>query len=54
MIEESEFNDYEIIFIFGFNFNDSNESCNQSSSANYCFVYDRIFESFIDASYEQG
>ena len=54
MIEESQFTDKEIVFVFGYDYNDANESCTQSTTADYVIIYDRINEEFVDAEYNQG
>lgn len=53
-IEECELNSYHISFVFGFDFNDANESSNYSASANYYIIYDRVRQDFIACDYEQG
>lgn len=54
VVEESQFNDREIIFFFEHYNNDANESDTQGTSEYYYFVYDRNLEFFSDASYDQG
>ena len=54
MTEECQFSDKDIIFVFGYDFGDANEGCNQSTTADYVFVYDRLLEQFVDAEYNQG
>lgn len=51
---ECEYNDKEIVFVFGYDFNDANESNTQSTTANHVIVYDRVLEEFTSHEYEQG
>jgi len=54
IIDECELSDKTISFIFGYDFNDANESNTQSSSADYHIIYDRILDEFTDCIYSQG
>jgi hypothetical protein len=53
-IEECELNNANIRFVFGFDFNDANESSNYSASANYYIEYDRFLKELTTCNYEQG
>ena len=53
-LEECEFTNEKISFVFGCDFGDSNESNNQSTTANYHIVYDRVLSEFTVCDYEQG
>jgi len=52
--EECEFLNTEIVFVFGYSFNDANESDTQGSSAAHIITYDRLLEEFTNHEYEQG
>lgn len=54
MSEECELTNTEIIFVFGYDFNDANESDPRSATADYVFIYDRISSEWKDAEYNQG
>ncbi len=51
---ECEFTDKTIIWYFGFDFNDANESNNVSTTADYTIVFDRVLDEFTICDYEQG
>jgi len=52
--DECEIDDFNIIFVFGYDFNDANESCTQSTTANYVIVFDKSIDEFSECNYEQG
>lgn len=52
--EESELRDDVIIFVFSEDYNDANESNNQSSWSSVQIVYNRNMELFTDYEYEAG
>lgn len=54
MVNECQLNDTDIVFFFGYDFNDANESNNQSTTADYTIVYDTLLEEFTRCDYEQG
>lgn len=54
LLDECDYSDKEIVFVFGYDFNDANESCNQSTTADYVIVYDNILGEFTSCEYEQG
>lgn len=54
MPEESQLMDKEIIFFFGYDFGDANESNTQSTTAEYVVVFNREDECFTSCKYEQG
>lgn len=54
MTEECDYDSKKIVFWFTHNFNDANESCNQSTTADYVIIYDTILDEFTSCDYEQG
>ena len=52
--EECELTDSQIIFIFGIDLEEPNESTNYVATANYDIVFDRIMDEFVSCEYEQG
>jgi hypothetical protein len=52
--EECDYDSKKIVFFFGYDFNDANESCNQSTTADYVIIYDTILDEFTSCDYEQG
>lgn len=54
MTEECDYDFKKIVFWFTYDFNDANESCNQSTTADYVIVYDTILDEFVSCDYEQG
>lgn len=52
--DECDIHESLIIFCFGIDFNDANESNTQSSSADVTIVYNRHEETFLSYSYNQG
>ncbi|QQO97011.1 hypothetical protein Nekkels1_12 [Cellulophaga phage Nekkels_1] len=54
MIEECSYDTKEIVFVFAYDFDDSNEDCSQSTTADYVIVYDTILDEFTSCDYEQG
>ena len=53
-LEESIYCGDEIVFVFSCNFDESNESCNYISTADYIITYDIKLDEFIGCEYEQG
>lgn len=53
-IDECEVSDENILFVFTCDFGDSNESCNQSTTADYFISFDCVLEEFNSCEYEQG
>lgn len=53
-LEECEFTNEKISFVFGCDFGGANESNTQSATANYLIIYDRLLEEFTVCDYEQG
>lgn len=54
MPEECNYDTKEIVFFFGYDFDDANESYNQSTTADYVIVYNTILEEFTSCDYDQG
>ena len=52
--EECDYDTKKIVFWFSHNFNDANESCNQSTTADYVIVYDIYLTEFTSCNYKQG
>ncbi len=52
--DECELSDEKIVFVFGYNFNDANESCTQSTTAEYVIVFTRRDDDFTSCDYQQG
>ena len=52
--EECDYDSKKIVFSFGYDFGDTNERCNQSTTADYVIVYDTILDEFESLDYEQG
>jgi len=54
ILDECQLTDKEIIFIYGLDFSDANESCNQSTTASYVIIFSRVDDDFTACEYEQG
>lgn len=52
--EECDFTNDSVSFVFGYSFNDANESNNQSTTANYHIIFNRVLNEFTVCEYEQG
>jgi hypothetical protein len=54
VLDECELDGSTITFVYEHDFNDANESNNQSTTASYVIMYDRILDEFSECYYEQG
>ena len=54
VLDECELDSKNITFVFDKDFNDANESNNQSTTASYVIMFDRILDEFSLCHYEQG
>lgn len=54
LTEECVVEHNKIVFVYGMDFDDANESCTQCSTADYIIIYDREMSKFINCEYQQG
>jgi len=52
--DECSFNDNEIVIVYVMDFDDANENCTQSSTADYTIIFNRKLNKFISCNYTQG
>lgn len=54
VLEECSLNDNEIVFVYGYEHNDANESDTQSTWESWYITYDTILDEFSSCEYDNG